>query len=133
MALVYVSYTMVPKWEGWVNWHSLGERLYLPICRWVPSLNRNLRKYQLPHIWDEVLQDTQHSNSRNPLSPLSSMGQSPMAPTGWAHNFQHIGNIVLPPGGANSPCFPIMAPLCIKHKLVPSMVSRCFGKYNIFS
>ena len=23
-----------------------------------PSLNRNLGKYQLPHIWDEVLQDT---------------------------------------------------------------------------
>ena len=24
-----------------------------------PSLNRNLGKYQLPHIWDQVLQDTQ--------------------------------------------------------------------------
>ena len=23
-----------------------------------PSLNRNLGKYKLPHIWDEVLQDT---------------------------------------------------------------------------
>ena len=23
-----------------------------------PSLNRKLDKYQLPHIWDQVLQDT---------------------------------------------------------------------------
>ena len=23
-----------------------------------PSLNRNLGKYQLPHVWDQILQDT---------------------------------------------------------------------------
>ena len=28
------------------------------ICVNDPSLNRNLGKYQLPHIWDQVLQDT---------------------------------------------------------------------------
>ena len=28
------------------------------ICVNDPSLNRNLGKYQLPHIWDNILQDT---------------------------------------------------------------------------
>ena len=28
------------------------------ICVSDPSLNRNLGKYQLPHVWDNILQDT---------------------------------------------------------------------------
>ena len=30
------------------------------------------------------------------------------------------------------PIFSILAPVYIKHKLVPSMLSKCFSKYNIF-
>ena len=35
---------------------NIKEAMY--ICVNDPSLNRNLGKYQLPHIWDKVLQDT---------------------------------------------------------------------------
>ena len=44
---------------------------------WVndPSLTRNLGKYQLPHIWDEVLQDTYQCSLSNTTSPTPlSMG-----------------------------------------------------------
>ena len=34
---------------------SIKEAMYM--CVNDPSLNRNLGKYQLPHIWDQVLQD----------------------------------------------------------------------------
>ena len=35
---------------------NIKEAVY--ICVNDPSLDRNLGKYQLPHIWDQVLQDT---------------------------------------------------------------------------
>ena len=35
---------------------NIKEAIYIHV--YYPSLNRNLGKYQLPHIWDEVLQDT---------------------------------------------------------------------------
>ena len=35
------------------------------ICVNDQSLNRNLGKYQLPHIWEEVLQVTHHFSSNN--------------------------------------------------------------------
>ena len=48
-----------------------------------PSLNRNLRKYQLPHIWDNILQDTpvlqvkQSSLTPIPPSPIPSLRLPP--------------------------------------------------------
>ena len=41
------------EWQGVTK--TIKEAMYI----WVndPSLNRNLAKYQLPHIWDEILQD----------------------------------------------------------------------------
>ena len=35
---------------------TIKEAIYIHVC--YPSLNRILGKYQLPHIWDEVLLDT---------------------------------------------------------------------------
>ena len=35
---------------------NIKEAMYIHVND--PSLNRNLGKYQIPHIWDEVLQDT---------------------------------------------------------------------------
>ena len=46
-----------------------------------PSLNRNLGKYQLPHIWDNILQGTpalQVKQSNLP-SPLTLTGTSPLS------------------------------------------------------
>ena len=36
---------------------NIKEAMY--IRAYDPSLNRNLGKYQLPHVWDQILQDTQ--------------------------------------------------------------------------
>ena len=47
-----------------------------------PSLNRNLGKYQLPHIWDEVLQDTPTLHLRQPSAATPQWTQSPMAHIG---------------------------------------------------
>ena len=39
-----------------------------------PSLNRNLGKYKLPHVWDQILQDTPALTPKQqhnpPLTPL---------------------------------------------------------------
>ena len=44
-------------WQGVPGGHQdIKETMY--ICVNDPSLNRNFGKYQLPHIWDQVLQDT---------------------------------------------------------------------------
>ena len=40
----------------WDNTYQLKEAMYIHVND--PSLDRNLGKYQLPHIWDQVLQDT---------------------------------------------------------------------------
>ena len=40
-----------------------------------PSLNRNLGKYQLPHIWDNILQDT-------PVLKVKQFNLPPIPPTG---------------------------------------------------
>ena len=70
---------------------NIKEAMYIRVNH--PSLNRNLGKFQLPHIWDQVLQDTptphlkKLPNSPNlppqrlsnhpkwtPLQPLSTIG-----------------------------------------------------------
>ena len=48
-------FTIVDKESQGVT-RNIKETMY--ICVNDPSLNRNLGKYQIPHIWDEVLQDT---------------------------------------------------------------------------
>ena len=51
----YECFTIVDRESQGVT-RIIKEAMYI----WVnfPSLNRNLGKYQLPHIWDAVLQDT---------------------------------------------------------------------------
>ena len=75
-----------------------------------PSLDRNLGKYQLPHIWDEVLQDTASLNLRwaTPITPCLWVSTSPPWHMWGAHtNSVTLLSMVLPPpGGTNSPQFP---------------------------
>ena len=51
--------TISPQWVG--TWtcsitRTIKEAIFIRAND--PSLNRNIGKFQLPHIWDEVLQDT---------------------------------------------------------------------------
>ena len=57
-----------------------------------PSLNRNIGKYQLPHIWHEVWSSHQNSNLNN--CPQQQGLVIPLTPT-WFHNntMNHNDNI----------------------------------------
>ena len=48
-------FTIVDREAHGITW-NIKEAMY--ICVTDPSLNKNLVMYQLPHIWDKVLQDT---------------------------------------------------------------------------
>ena len=59
----------VIHWETQGSSRNIKEGMF--ICVNDPSLNRNLGKYQLPHIWDNILQDT----------PASQVKQSSLTPS----------------------------------------------------
>ena len=42
--------------EAWGLTRNIKEAMYIKVND--PSLNRNLGKFQLPHVWDQVLKDT---------------------------------------------------------------------------
>ena len=65
-----------------VNSHSRTIKEAMFICIQDPTLNRNLGKYQLPHIWDHLLQVSptlQHKPSSHPTTPTP---PNPYPPTG---------------------------------------------------
>ena len=73
------------------------------------SLNRNLGKCQLPHIWDEVLQDTPvlHQQGHSPCVPsYSHMG--PLPPHNMGHT--HLNGNYGPPMGAFPPPASLLVP-----------------------
>ena len=89
-----------------------------------PSLNRNLGKYQLPHIWDNILQDTpalqvkQSNLSPNPLLPywhyLSPRFQNlPLTPHHQSKVRAHVNVIGKCSNGGclNTPCFLTSLPM----------------------
>ena len=65
-----------------VNSHSRTIKEAMFIYVQDPTLNRNLGKYQLPHIWDHLLQESptlQHKPSSHPTTPDP---PNPQPPTG---------------------------------------------------
>ena len=101
-----LMWTISPLWTGrcTVSPRTIKEVIFIHIND--PSLKRNLGKYQLYHIWDEALHDTQSlllSNLVPPFPPY--MEQSP--PNGSTNRgptqFFNLVSIVLPLWGANSP------------------------------
>ena len=56
------GHSLSPECFNIIHWETQGlsrnimEAMF--ICVNDPLLNRNLQKYQLPHIWDNILQDT---------------------------------------------------------------------------
>ena len=69
-------------WETQGSSRNIKEAMF--ICVSDPSLNRNLGKYQLPHSWDNILQDTpalQVKQSSLPQSPYwYPLSQAPQPP-----------------------------------------------------
>ena len=66
-----------------VNSHSRTIKEAMFICVQEPALNRNIGKYQLPHIWDHLLQVSptlQCKPSNHPTTP-----PPPNPPTGSPH------------------------------------------------
>ena len=55
-----------------------------------PSLNRNLGKYQLPHIWDNILHDT-------PALQVKQLNLSPPPTVYWHYPFPRFPNLHLTP------------------------------------
>ena len=65
-------------WETQGSSRNTKEAIF--ICVNGPSLNRNIGKYQLPHVWDNILQDTsvlQVKPSSLTPSPSPLLGPSP--------------------------------------------------------
>ena len=63
-----------------VNSHSRTIKEAMFICMQDPTLSRNLGKYQLPHIWDHLLQASptfQHKPSSHPTTPTPPNTQPP--------------------------------------------------------
>ena len=94
-----------------------------------PSLNKNLGKYQLPYIWDEVQQDTPSLYLKWSATAITTLLNGP----GPCHmGYKQIVTFVsmaLPPGSANSPLFTSV------HQTWTGAIYgkyRFFGKYNIF-
>ena len=94
-----------------------------------PSLNRNLGKYQLPHIWDQVLKDTQiHSSSNSSASPCIPPHMDPpqlhQATNGEACTTSMLGSIFHAGGASSSfsiPTLPHHMPLAPKHPIHPKL------------
>ena len=87
---------------------------------WVndPSLKRNLEKYQLPHIWDEVLLDTLSLQLKQLNSTPSSMGNPHITQyAGGMHNLNLVGMV---------PCGVSFPPP--QHSPIPHLSGTMFGK-----
>ena len=83
-----------------------------------PSLNRNLGKDWLPHIWDEVMQDTPTLHFRYPSTATPQLAQ-PLHGTHGEHTHILSTLVLSIPRDCQSP---LLAPVSVRHKLVPSVV-----------
>ena len=73
-------------WETQGSSRNIKEAMFIRVND--PSLNRNLGKYQLPHIWDNILKDT----------PMPQVKQSNLSPYPyWYNPFPRLPNLPLTP------------------------------------
>ena len=82
-----------------------------------PTLNRNLHKYQLPRIWDGVLQDIPALHLQWPHTPFIPQNNSGTTPKQKGHNIFPCGKYV-PPIGA-SPLPPSLPHPTFWHPIFP--------------
>ena len=85
-----------------------------------PFLKRNLSRFQLSHIWDEVLQNIPAFHLKSYSAATTPHGPSPIYTLGGAHNFTLISMVL--PWGSQHPSG-TMSPPPFTHVSVPSMVS----------
>ena len=123
-------WTVFPLWVGrhLAITRSNKEAMFIRVKD--PSLNRDLGKFQIPHIWNEVLHVTPTFLFKYcPISLLHN-GPSPPTPHGRAANIFHIGKYGPLPKEGTSFLGTSLPPL--------SYINWChlqyvkFGRYNIF-
>ena len=77
-----------------VNSHFRTIREAMFICMQDPTLNRDLGKYQLPHIWDHLLQASPTLQCKPSSHPTTPTPSSSHPPTGSPHPFIPLSILV---------------------------------------
>ena len=86
------GHPLSPECFNIIHWETQGSSRNIKKAMFIrvndPSLNRNLGKYQLPHIWDNILKD----------ASMPQVKQSNLSPYPyWYNPFPRLPNLPLTP------------------------------------
>ena len=127
-------FTIVDR-ESQVVTRNIEEAMYIHAND--PSLNRNLGKYQLPHIWDEVLQDIPSLQLNNTaLLPTPTWAKPPISIpyNKWGTCTTSFGKYSPMQGCLPSPYHPYYLyniPTHIPNSPTPHFNGTSFSKYTL--